>query len=58
MEAASTAPLPNASLAQAMRRFVALLLLAPRRSRSEGARFDGDAALLERASGWARTEVV
>jgi uncharacterized membrane protein YhaH (DUF805 family) len=35
-----------------------LLLLAPRRSRPEGARFDGDAALFERAAGGVRTEVV
>lgn len=33
-----------------------LLLLALRRSRPEGARFDGDTALLERAASWARTE--
>ncbi|MEH3089982.1 MAG: DUF805 domain-containing protein [Microbacterium arborescens] len=32
---------------------VVLLLLALRGSRPEGARFDGDAALVERAAGWA-----
>ncbi|SDQ27061.1 DUF805 domain-containing protein [Microbacterium sp. cf332] len=35
-----------------------LLLMALRRSRSEGARFDGDAALLERAAGWTSREAV